>query len=81
MTMVEIFKPIRRQLSAYGERAIRDPAGSRRENRVGTKPVTNTSPPGPELSAVEQQRRVDEQGWMALLELVFLETGWPDAES
>ncbi len=84
MRMAKIFRPIRWQSRPGKEGQEQDPAppepdapGRLRQGRVGTQPVTNTSPSGSFLSSLPTTR---EEGWMALLELVFSETGWPDAE-
>ena len=48
---------------------------------MGAQPVTNMFPSGP--TAVEpftDQTATDEDAWLAMLEIVFAETGWPDAE-
>jgi hypothetical protein len=78
-----MFRPIRRRpalpevtatpLAASGDSIESGPG---RDSRVGTHPVTNTSPPGPPPAPAGDER---EQAWLAMLELVFAETGWPDA--
>jgi hypothetical protein len=52
---------------------------------VGTQPVTNTSPSGPSdrpapITDTGSYTEEDEGAWLALLELIFETTGWPDAE-
>jgi hypothetical protein len=83
MARAEMFRPIRRR-PAPPEAAAAPPAasgdsiesGPGRGSRVGTHPVTNTSPPGPPPASAGDAR---EQAWLAMLELVVAETGWPDA--
>jgi len=84
MPMAKIFKPIRWQSAAAHEgkeSPSQQPLGlppatiAHRENRMGAQPVTNTPPSGPLPRPLTPQ----EEGWLALLELVFEETGWPDA--
>ena len=54
-----------------------DPAAAgQRASRVGTQPVTNTSPPGAPTPTPDAAM---EETWLSILELVFAETGWPDA--
>jgi hypothetical protein len=90
MAMTNIFKPIRHPAPdlnpAEGQAFPPSPAndtesGASREIRMGAKPVTNMFPSGP--TAVEpftDQTATDEDAWLAMLEIVFAETGWPDAE-
>lgn len=84
MGMAKIFRPIRWPVVADGAEtptprvlAVAAEAIRPRVSQVGTQPVTNTSPPGRDWPAVPSTQ---EEGWLALLELVFDETGWPDAE-
>jgi len=84
MLAAKIFRPLRRRSRSQG-------AGNPPEDRVGKQPVTNTSPPGallstlpalpdlPKLPAVSLPN-AREEGWLALLEMVFEVTGWPDAD-
>lgn len=83
MARTEMFRPIRRrralpEVTAASVAASGDgiESGPSRGSRVGTHPVTNTSPPGPPPAPAGDER---EQAWLAMLELVFAETGWPDA--
>jgi type IV secretory pathway TrbL component len=115
MLMANIFKPIRWLHAAADARdgstlppgaALQ--SGASRESRVGTQPVTNTSPSGLSAgttsdvfagtyatgvagslagnvagswdAANEPAPSAEEDAWLALLELVFDQTGWPDAE-
>jgi hypothetical protein len=78
-----MFRPIRRRPALPETTAALAPAtgdslesGPGRGSRVGTPPGTNTSPPGPPPAPAGDER---EQAWLAMLELVFAETGWPDA--
>jgi hypothetical protein len=91
MLMAKIFTPIRRRsAAAAGPEAIlpvsaasRDTT-ARRQSRVGAQPVTNASPSGLFAPAPVVEPAAPPEGseetWMALLELVFAETGWPDVE-
>ena len=78
MSLAQIFMPIRHpEIAGQAEVfAVLRPAspepGASRDSRVEAIPVTNTPPPGPQSTK--------EEGWLALLELVFETTGWPDAE-
>ena len=80
MGLARIFKPIRLAHAVAEPAADRaagqtvDSGGSR-VSRVEASTVTNALPSGPSPA----QRASDEEGWLALLELVFDETGWPDA--
>ena len=84
MAMLNIFKPIRHHLpnsdAAAAETLARDDemaeSGDSRANRMGVQPVTNTLPSGPSASP---EPAADEDAWLAMLEIVFAETGWPDA--
>jgi hypothetical protein len=86
--MARIFTPIRGQLSTLREMAaatlpsLGDPAEANWawSNRMGTQPVTNTSPSGPPTPAAQPARSTKEEGWLALLEMVFEATGWPGAD-
>jgi hypothetical protein len=69
MAMARIFKPLRSMPSDFEDED--------RATRMGAQPVTNPPPSGP---SPEAARAAQEEGWLALLELVFEETGWPDAE-
>ena len=94
MVMARIFTPIRNLQPAREGRAIApDPSGKAlgggaRTSRVEAQPVTNTSPPGapllPAAATLPAARPLptpaQEEDWMALLELVFAVTQWPDAE-
>ncbi len=118
MLMANIFRPIRWLHGPADERdsaaaaAAAFQSGASREGRVGTQPVTNTSPsglsarttsdvfagtytgeavaddagsslgalPGSWNGAKEPAPTPEEDAWLALLELVFDETGWPDAD-
>jgi hypothetical protein len=79
MSLAQIFMPIRHpEIARQAEvlpflRPADINPGESRDNRVEVDPVTNTPPPGP-------LRSTKEEGWLALLELVFETTGWPDAE-
>ena len=80
MQMARIFAPIRHPAASTEAGAVlpQSPAPDEdggRDSRVGMQPVTNTSPPG---DIVAPQAALEET-WMAMLELVFAETGWPDA--
>lgn len=80
MSLAKIFRPIRWP-SVPGE-AVYPPAsgpGRPRPLQVGMQPVTNLSPSGASPTAASSDA-LKEEGWLALLELVFDETGWPDAE-
>lgn len=91
MQMAKIFRPIR---WAHAGRTEGKPTASRpesaaeaanRESRVGTQPVTNTFPSGKAalpapMTDVGGHGEEDEGAWLALLELIFETTGWPDAE-
>jgi hypothetical protein len=72
MTLAAIFRPIRHQPAV-------DEPGAGRESRAGVQPVTNTPSPG--APSGPSTRSAQEEGWLALLELVFDETGWPDADA
>ena len=76
--MAQIFKPLRGQHADVPEMQSLafDPQAGFGATRVGIQPVTNTSPSGTPKDA----RTLQEEGWMALLEMVFEVTGWPDAE-
>ena len=80
MSLAKIFRPIR--WPATPAEAVY-PAAARLEGpralQVGTQPVTNLSPSGTPAAA-STSTALQEEGWLALLELVFDETGWPDAE-
>jgi hypothetical protein len=88
MQMAKIFKPIRWSHAARSEAETLSPLPAEddadRVSRVGAQPVTNTSPSGSSdafLAAPEAGRADDdEETWLAMLELVFETTGWPDAE-
>jgi hypothetical protein len=89
MQMAKIFKPIRWSHAARSGAGTTSPLplpaedDANRTGRVGTQPVTNMSPSGySEPSVIEPPAyaEADEDAWLALLELVFDETGWPDAE-
>jgi hypothetical protein len=91
MQMAKIFKPIRWSHAARTDTAampsLPDPAAGDRDRtgRMGIQPVTNTSPSGNPVSAVpiiepDGRAEADEDTWLAMLELVFEATGWPDAE-
>ena len=112
MLMAKIFKPIRWPQAAFQ-------SGASRDSRVGTQPVTNTSPSGqsaatgdafagtyvetpggssadvvpstvPDIvpgivpgswdAAKEPPPSAEEDAWLTLLDRVFDETGWPDAD-
>jgi len=86
MTVAKIYTPLRGQHSADAEIGTmpRSLAGLEafwpRADRLGAQPVTNTSPSGPSATKpMANEPSAQEQGWMALLEIVFDETGWPDA--
>jgi hypothetical protein len=84
--LAKIFKPIRWQAAATEAEETVSPSrlddvadiARHRENRMGTPPVTNTSPSGPDSASLDN-RKAHEETWTAMLELVFAETGWPDA--
>jgi len=86
MNAAKIYTPLRGQHSAdaaFGAMP-RSLVGSEafwpRADRVGAQPVTNKPPSG--FSAGQppgNEPDPREQGWLALLEIVFDETGWPDA--
>jgi hypothetical protein len=82
MAMTNIFKPIRYHLPDPDEAAGRPhrdemaESGDSRANRMGVQPVTNTLPSGPSAAPAPVS---DEDAWLAMLEIVFAETGWPDA--
>lgn len=83
MGMAKIFRPIRWPVPAGGADSptpLSLTAATElfqpRTSQVGVQPVTNTPPPGVQSVA----RSTKEEGWLALLELVFEETGWPDAK-
>lgn len=81
MPMAKIFSPIRRPSAPAEVTAPRSPPAAgepRRDSRVGVQPVTNPPPPGSPALA-DANGRPTEETWMAMLELVFAETGWPDA--
>jgi hypothetical protein len=88
MQMAKIFKPIRWSHAARSGAETSSPLplpaedDANRVSRVGIQPVTNTSPSGySEPSVIEPAyAEANEDAWLALLELVFDETGWPDAE-
>lgn len=82
MHLVKILQPIRSRSLAVAREETRSPTLPRpvpeaadRVTRVGAIPVTNTSPPGPLADPAR------EEVWLALLELVFDATGWPDADT
>lgn len=86
MRLAKILQPIRSRSLAGAEEETRSPtllgvvpAPADRVTRVGTNPVTNTSPPGPLAHAEAARPSSKEEEWLALLELVFDQTGWPDA--
>ena len=86
MNAAKIFTPLRGQPSADVELGAmpRSLAGLEafwpRADRVGAQPVTNKPPSGPTpTQPAAAEPSAQEQGWMALLEIVFDETGWPDA--
>ncbi|MEO8883259.1 MAG: hypothetical protein ABI377_07620 [Devosia sp.] len=84
--MAKIYTPLRGQHSAdtaFGAMP-RSLVGSEafwpRADRVGAQPVTNKPPSGPlTKQPAGNESSAQEQGWLALLEIVFDETGWPDA--
>jgi len=81
MSLANIFAPLRHPEIARQAEVIAfvRPAGTpgdSRDNRAETDPVTNTPSPGP----LDRAPTTQEQGWLALLEIVFETTGWPDAE-
>jgi len=82
MPLARIFAPIRHPTAlTEAEEAVPPPspaadAGEGRDSRVGTQPVTNTSPPGASTPTPDAAM---EETWLSILELVFAETGWPDA--
>jgi hypothetical protein len=80
MSLAKIFRPIRWP-SVPGEAVYPPPAlpDGLRALQMGTQPVTNLSPSGVS-SASSTSTELKEEGWLALLELVFDETGWPDAD-
>lgn len=89
MAMTNIFKPLRHPATdqdlAEGKyfplRADNTESGDSRETRMGTQPVTNTFPSGPTaFQATNNEKTADEDTWLAMLEIVFAATGWPDAE-
>ena len=91
MQMAKIFRQIR---WPHGGRVDERPKAfppepaanaASRERRVGTQPVTNTFPSGksdPPTPIADRgsYSEEDEGAWLALLELIFETTGWPDAE-
>lgn len=86
MNAAKIYTPLRGQHSADAEFGAmpRSLVGSEafwpRADRVGAQPVTNKPPSGPAATQpAASEPSAQEQGWMALLEIVFDETGWPDA--
>jgi hypothetical protein len=90
MQMAKIFRPIRWPHTARADEGPSafpsDPGGpANRNGRVGTQPVTNPSPPDPSarpapIADTGSYTEEDEGAWLALLELIFETTGWPDAE-
>lgn len=91
MQMAKIFRPIRWPHSGRGGgRPTASPPApaadaADRESRVGTQPVTNPFPSGkPDAPAPMMDTggyaEADEGAWLALLELIFETTGWPDAK-
>lgn len=82
MQMARIFAPIRHPAASTeaGEGSPPpSPApddGGARDGRVGGQPVTNTPPSG---SVSPNPAATMEETWQSILELVFAETGWPDA--
>lgn len=87
MIVAKIFAPLRSPPPAMIEEPEASPRalfGSvemfwPRADRMGAQPVTNTSPSGPLAANEANALTPQEQGWLALLEIVFDETGWPDA--
>lgn len=88
MLAARIFRPIRRRFSKAIKAGspVAAAADSLPESRVGKQPVTNISPPGAPISSLVPKLpgpplpTTREEGWLALLEMVFEVTGWPDAE-
>ena len=82
MSLANMFAPLRhpdiaRQAAVIPfVRPAAETPGESRDNRAETDPVTKTPSPGP----LDRPPTTQEQGWLALLELVFETTGWPDAE-
>ena len=86
MNAAKIYTPLRGQhpadmeFGAMPRSLIGSEAFWPRADRVGAQPVTNTPPSGPATpQPAANEPSAQEQGWMALLEIVFDETGWPDA--
>ena len=86
MGMAKIFSPIRWSVAdAAAESPTPQPlvvaalSGSP-ARQAGAQPVTNTLPPGSSLFNTEPPLASREEGWLALLEMVFETTGWPDAD-
>ena len=82
--LARIFRPLRRQPATSGGAEAAFPAKRARiipgrpdNGRVGGQAVTNAPPSGLQRTSVP--RPGTEESWMALLELVFAVTGWPDA--
>jgi hypothetical protein len=91
MQMAKIFRPIRwphaERTEGKPTALPAEPAAEAvdREGRVGTQPVTNTFPSGKAdvpvpITEIGGHTEEDEGAWLALLELIFETTGWPDAE-
>jgi hypothetical protein len=91
MQMAKIFRPIRWPHTGRTEgrptASSPEPAteAADRESRVGTQPVTNPFPSGKTevpapITDIGGHTEEDEGAWLALLELIFETTGWPDAE-
>jgi len=82
MLMAKIFAPIRHPTASTGGGEAMPPpsptpdAGEGRDSRVGGQPVTNTPPSGAPAPTPDAAM---EETWLSILELVFAETGWPDA--
>jgi hypothetical protein len=82
MLMAKIFAPIRHPAASTEAGDPLPPPSPApdvvgdRDSRVGGQPVTNTPPSGPVLP---DPAAAMEETWLSILELVFAETGWPDA--
>jgi hypothetical protein len=94
MAMAQIFKPIRWPPAVAATQEASPPAAGNladlaryRESRVGAQPVTNTPPSGSPAAPADEPANDgstapdQEQAWLALIEMVFEVTGWPDAEA
>lgn len=88
MLAARIFRPIRRRFSktARADSPAVTAGSPLPDSRAGKPPVTNISPSGAPISSLVPKLpgpplpTTREEGWLALLEMVFEVTGWPDAE-